>query len=219
MASIRAESPWRDDPYDLIASFVAVFLPGVIAVTWLRSLANRGPAEIPQRSLILIQRGVAAALGGVVGVCAADWASISASPTPRSTRLLLLLVLLTLTSLATLTGVTALIRSRLMRCGTLAISDAKPSDSLDDLAVLIALFAPASFATGLAGSAHVLRRHRRAAVALPSLATLCAAPLWHAWREGAWANTASPLIFGTGLAVFVGLTLLFLIGPLQALRP
>ena len=40
---VRAVSPFGEDPYDLFASYAAIFLPLVAGATWIRSLAHRGP--------------------------------------------------------------------------------------------------------------------------------------------------------------------------------
>ena len=41
---VRDVSPFADDPWDLVASFAAIFLPLVVAATFVRSVAHRGAA-------------------------------------------------------------------------------------------------------------------------------------------------------------------------------
>ncbi len=41
--SVRVASPFGDDPWDLVASYTAIFMPIVVGATWVRSLRHRGP--------------------------------------------------------------------------------------------------------------------------------------------------------------------------------
>jgi hypothetical protein len=70
-ASIRALSPWAEDPYDAVVSIAALVLPVVAAITCVRYLRWRRPGAIPIFAARQMLRGTAVALGLV-------WASVGA---------------------------------------------------------------------------------------------------------------------------------------------
>jgi hypothetical protein len=70
-ASIRAHSPWAEDPYDAVLSIAALVLPFVAAITCVRYLRWRRPGAIPVFAARQMLRGTAVALGLV-------WASVGA---------------------------------------------------------------------------------------------------------------------------------------------
>jgi hypothetical protein len=73
-ASIRAHSPWAEDPYDAVVSIAALVLPFVAAITCVRYLRWRGPGAIPVFAGRQMLRGTAVTLGLVcasVGACIA----------------------------------------------------------------------------------------------------------------------------------------------------
>ena len=71
LASIRAHSPWAEDPYDAVVSIAALVLPVVAAITCVRYLRWRRPGAIPVFGARQMLRGTAVALGLV-------WASVGA---------------------------------------------------------------------------------------------------------------------------------------------
>ena len=79
--AVRDVSPFAEDPWDLVASFAALFLPLIVAATFVRSVAHRGPLlEKPVARRIAIGSGsavaiVAAAVTTDIGaiVTSAEW--------------------------------------------------------------------------------------------------------------------------------------------------
>src|SRR5439155_2848629 len=69
--SIRAHSPWAEDPYDAVVSLAALVLPVVAAVTGVRYLRWRPPRAIPSFAVREMLRGTAVSLGLV-------WAAVGA---------------------------------------------------------------------------------------------------------------------------------------------
>jgi hypothetical protein len=69
--SIRAHSPWAEDPYDAVLSIAALVLPVVAAITCVRYLRWRRPDAIPVFAARQMLRGTAVTLGLV-------WASVGA---------------------------------------------------------------------------------------------------------------------------------------------
>src|SRR5262249_29483867 len=80
--SIRAISPFGDDPWDAFATYAFIFLPLVAGATWIRSLRHRG-RTLPARTASRIRwgSGLAAAIVLVAAGSAAEAiASLGFSP-------------------------------------------------------------------------------------------------------------------------------------------
>src|SRR5512132_3797923 len=58
LASIRAHSPWAEDPYDAVVSIAALVLPVVAAITCVRYLRWRRPGAIPVFGARQMLRGI-----------------------------------------------------------------------------------------------------------------------------------------------------------------
>lgn len=89
-ASVRAGSPWQDDPYDVVVSLTQFAVPMLALATGLRLLAWRGP-EVPDRAHQML-RAVGAMLALIAATVVVEWAAlvlgIHADAWMRSTRLL-----------------------------------------------------------------------------------------------------------------------------------
>ena len=123
--AIRDVSPFADDPWDLVTSFAALFLPLVAGATFVRSVAHRGPRlDTPVARRIAIGSGIAVAIVAVSVMT--DIAAIVTSPErtgsgdpERGLIFWLVLVMAAITCLAAVFVVAALSRSAGRRRSTL----------------------------------------------------------------------------------------------------
>jgi hypothetical protein len=53
LPAVRAHSPWAEDPYDAVVSFVALLVPSVALLTFVRCQRWRQPAALPASKLLL----------------------------------------------------------------------------------------------------------------------------------------------------------------------
>ena len=58
LPSVRAHSPWAEDPYDVVISFAALLVPLVAVLTFVRCQRWRGLAPMPAPALRQVMRGV-----------------------------------------------------------------------------------------------------------------------------------------------------------------
>jgi hypothetical protein len=237
VATIRAVSPFADDPWDAIATYAAIFLPFVAGATWIRSLRHRGPllaAATARR--IRWGSGLAAAI--VLVAAAADAQAIAtigfAAGGGRAAALMAALVAASgVTSVASiaLTARAAQIAS--------AAGSREPDhewntfepDIVDDVLALAADVARpiglrpqvarfgAWLETILEEAAWSPRRHRIAFGLLLSVAAGASFAIWHGIREGAPPSLVVPIVFTVLLGGGVFAAWLGTVGPLRLLRP
>lgn len=62
LPSVRAHSPWAEDPYDVVISFAALLVPLVAVLTFVRCQRWRGLAPMPAPALRHVMRGVGVVL-------------------------------------------------------------------------------------------------------------------------------------------------------------
>ena len=233
--SVRAVSPFGDDPYDLVASYAAIFLPLVAGATWIRSLAHRGfvlPRAVASR--ITLGSGIAVAIVGaalvadvVAMLVTPGWLSAAGLSAALIVGLVLVVAVPTVVA-AALVG-RAVVAGR--RPGLVEIETATEPDVVDD-ALGLAVEVGARVRLGQAARRGSLaaerflerspvspRRHRIGFGLALALAGGLAFVIWHAFREGPWATPGAALIFGSlagiGILGAYGITLV----PLRLLRP
>jgi hypothetical protein len=223
-ASIRAHSPWAEDPYDAVVSIAALVLPVVAAITCVRYLRWRRPGAIPLFAARQMLRGTAVALGLVwasVGACMAALV-LRARVDTWGPRLGLLLVPLAVTTIAAIIASSMLHRAwGLARQGPHANGpaqgerDAEP-DAIDDFAALlenvgnlVGRFAPALGSLfGAAGgelneamsSRWGPRRHRILWCLATAIVFGICLSAWHLVVEGAPSTWSGTLLVGATLA-------------------
>lgn len=225
--AVREVSPFAEDPWDLVASFAALFLPLVVGATVVRSVAHRGPRlETPVARRIAIGSGSAVVI--VAAVVITDIAAIVTSPEwPGSggpeRGLILWLVLVT----AVITGFAAAFVGgaglALRTPATVDFGTAPEPDVVDDA---LGLAVDVGIGRGLAaGVARFLdrspispRRHRLAFGVLLAIAGSLSVVVWHAIREGPWASPLAAIVFG--LLPLAGILAIYLatLAPLRLLR-
>lgn len=62
LPSVRAHSPWAEDPYDVVISFAALLVPLVAVLTFVRCQRWRGLAPMLAPALRQVMRGVGVVL-------------------------------------------------------------------------------------------------------------------------------------------------------------
>ena len=62
LPSVRAHSPWAEDPYDVVISFAALLVPLVAVLTFVRCQRWRGLAPMSAPALRHVMRGVGVVL-------------------------------------------------------------------------------------------------------------------------------------------------------------
>jgi hypothetical protein len=230
--SIRAVSPFADDPWDAVATYAFIFLPLVAGATWIRSLRHRErslPAPIASR--IRWGSGLAAAIVLVAAGSAAE-AIVSIGFAPDVGALAALLTALVgLSMVLAIAAIALTVRAAGIAGRTPARSDAGEPDVVDDL---LGLASEAAHAVGdgrrvdrLAARVELFldrstvspRRHRLLFGVILAVAAAIAFDVWHALREGPWASAGVAVLFaillGSGvLAVWLGTVI-----PLRILRP
>jgi hypothetical protein len=223
-ASIRAHSPWAEDPYDAVVSIAALVLPFVAAITCVRYLRWRRPGAIPVFAARQMLRGTAVALGLVwasVGACMAALV-LRARVDTSGPWLGWLLVSLAVTIIAAVIASSTLQRTwRLAHAGrhpdglTQGGREAEP-DAIDDFAALledvgnlVARFAPALGSLfGAAGSElneamssrWGPRRHRILWCLATAIVFGICLSAWHLVVEGAASTWSDTLVVGAILA-------------------
>jgi hypothetical protein len=227
---IRAWSPFADDPWDAVMTYAAMFLPFVAGPTWIRSLAHRDPI-LPPLTARRIRWGAGLAALIVAIAAAADvQAILTIGFDPGAGRLRIVLGGLAVGALV-LAVLALIVNVRAARLSGGVDEAATEPDVVDDLVALAAeiggsvgLERPIERAGGrlerfLEVSAWSPRRHRIAFGVVLALIAAAAFDLWHAFREGAWANATVPIVFGTLIASGVLAIYLGTLGPLRLLRP
>jgi hypothetical protein len=219
---VRAASPFGDDPWDLVASYAAIFLPIVVGATWVRSLRHRGP-HLEAATASRIRIGVAIALVTIGVNIASDALALAAVPAPATDgRLTLIIGLLVVTAVVAVVAITCLVRA--MRVAHPASRDVNEPDVLDDLLGLIAEVPGAARVVRpldrfLATSSVSPRRHRLMFGLLAALLAGLAFDVWHAIVEGPWASLPVLILFaalaGGGVLAIYLITLV----PLRLIRP
>jgi hypothetical protein len=230
--SVRAISPFAEDPWDVFAGYAAIFLPVVAGATWIRSLRNRGPI-LPAATAQRIRWGSGLAAGIVLVASLADaeaivtvgfiaTAGISAS------------VLTILVAASTLTAALAIVLSMRAAAATEGpepAADPTEPDIIDDALVLVAdvgdrigLRRPVDRFAGaverfLDRSSLSPRRHRWLFGVVLAILAAIAFDLWHSIREGPWINGEVALLFGSLVAAGVLAIYLATVVPLRLLRP
>jgi hypothetical protein len=235
IGSIREVSPFAGDPYDLVASYAATFLPLVAGATWVRSLAHRGP-RLPRRIARRIAIGSGLALAIVGASVAADVAAMIATPgwgDDAGSDAGLIVGLVALTAVATLVAGVLLARAlTAVRLPASAYFDQQiEPDIVDDaLELAVEVGGRVRFERVALRIAYVVgrflerspispRRHRLAFGVALAVASAVAFVVWHAIREGPWASPVAALIFGSLPAVGILAIYLATLAPLRLLRP
>jgi hypothetical protein len=232
---VRAVSPVGDDPYDLVASYAAIFLPLVAGATWIRSLAHRGTRlSSPVARRITLGSGFAIAIVGAS--VAADAAAMAVTPGWAETAgssAGLIVALVGLTAAATLLAALLLTRAvtairRPVSTDFDATIEPDVVDDALDLAVEVGsrvrLELAARTLADLVGrflerSPISPRRHRLVFGIALALAGATALVVWHAVREGPWASPAVAVLFGALVAVGILVIYVATVSPLRLLRP
>ena len=234
--SVRAASPFGDDPWDVVVSYGVIFLAIVVAATGVRSLRHRGPILEPAIAA-RIRTGVAMALLTIGVTLVSDLSALvlAALPDPaaaRDGRLALIVGLLVVSGVATGAATALLVRAASMARRTMSTDDAIEPDILDDLLGLAR--DGASVIPRVRGTADRLtstverflttspaspRRHRLAFGVLAAVGAGLAYTEWHAIVEGAWASLLVAVLFATLTAGGVLAVYVATLGPLRLIRP
>jgi hypothetical protein len=230
--SIRAISPFADDPWDAVATYAFIFLPPVAGATWIRSLRHRERVlPAPTTSRIRWGSGLAAAIVLVAaGSAAGAIVAIGFAPDAgASAALLATLVGLSIASAIAAIGLT--LRAAAFAGRPAVHDDADEPDVVDDL---LGLASEAAHAVGdgrvvdrlasdielfLDRSAVSPRRHRLLYGVILAVAAAIAFDIWHVVREGPWASGGVALLFAILLGSGVLAAWLGTVYPLRILRP
>jgi hypothetical protein len=232
VAGIRAISPFADDPWDVFASYAAIFLPVVAGATWIRSLRHRSPT-LPAATARRILWGSALAAGMVVVAAAADAEAIVTVGFVGGAGIVtsLLSVLVVASIVVAAAAIALALRAASVTPAIEPPVDPTEPDIIDDVLVLAAdvgdrvgLRRPVDrFAAAverfLDRSAISPRRHRWLFGIVLALGAAVTFDLWHAIREGPWLNGGVPVVFGTLVAAGVLAIYLGTVIPLRLLRP
>jgi hypothetical protein len=230
--SVRAISPFADDPWDAFASYAAIFLPVVAGATWIRSLRNRGPV-LPAATAQRIRWGSGLAAGIVLVASLADAEAIMAAGfTPTAgVSATVLTILVAASTLAAAVAIVLSVRAASAADGPEPAADPTEPDISDDALVLVAdvgdrvgLRRPVDRFAGaverfLDQSPLSPRRHRWLFGVVLAIGAAVAFDVWHAIREGPWINGEVALLFGTLIAAGVLAIYLATVVPLRLLRP
>lgn len=235
--SIREVSPFAEDPWDLVASYAAIFLPLVAGATWVRSLRHR-EAILPPATAARIRWGAGLAVGIVLASLAADLVAFVTVPRPGPAtdgRIALIAMLLAAATLGAVAATLLLVRAAFVARDAPSTRLDSPMtsrepDIVDDLLALaedaarpIGLGRPvgrlsAAIERFLDRSQLSPRRHRFLFGVVLAIAAAAAFDMWHAVVEGAWASPIVPLIFGSLIGVGVLGIYLGTVVPLRLLR-
>jgi hypothetical protein len=219
--NVRAASPFADDPWDIVVSYSALFLPIVVGATFVRSLRHRGP-HLKAATARRIRTGVAIALATIGANVVSDALALVVVAAPATDgRLTLIIGLVVAAGAASVAAAVFLVRA--MRIAGPAAGDASEPDVLDDL------FGLGAEIPGVARLVRPLdrfvssspaspRRHRLIFGLLAALAAAIAFDIWHAVVEGPWASLPVLVLFATlvggGVFVIYAITLV----PLRLIR-
>lgn len=231
--SVRAASPFGDDPWDVVVSYGVIFLAIVVAATGVRSLRHRGRA-LELATAARIRTGVAMALLTIGVTLVSDLAATVFAPLPAPDgRLALILVLLVVSGTTTAAATALLVRAAAIARRTAApTEDAIEPDILDDLLGLARDFA--ALIPPMRGIADRLtsvierfltrspaspRRHRLAFGLFAAVAAGLAYAEWHAIVEGAWASLFVAALFAVLTGGGVLTVYIATLGPLRLIRP
>jgi len=228
----RLDSPFADDPWDVFASYAAIFLPVVAGATWIRSLRNRGPV-LPASTAWRIRWGSALAAAMVLVAALADAEAIVAVGFPfgMDPGAVILTVLVAISAAVAAAALVLSFRAARAAPGSRPTIDPTEPDIIDDALVLAAdvgdrlgVRAPVErFAAAverfLDRSSVSPRRHRWLFGAVLALVAAITFDVWHAIREGPWINGGVPLVFGILIATGVLAVYLGTVIPLRLLRP
>ncbi len=222
IATVRAASPFGNDPWDIVVSYSAIFLPIVVGATWVRSLRHRGP-HLEGATAGRIRTGVAIALVTISVNVASDALALLIVAAPAADgRLTLIIGVVVVVGLTTALAVTFLMRA--MRVASPATGGANEPDVLDDLLGLVGEVPGAATVVRplnrfLATSPVSPRRHRLIFGLLAAVLAGLAFDVWHSIVEGPWASLPVLVLFGAlaggGVLVIYLVTLL----PLRLIRP
>lgn len=222
IATVRAASPFGDDPWDIVVSYSAIFLPIVVGATFVRSLRHRGP-QVEAATARRIRTGVAITLLTIATNVASDAVALAvvSGPQPADARLALIIGLVGAAGIVTVIASAFLWRA--MRLAGPAPRDVNEPDLLDDLLGLIGEVPGAARLVRpvdrfLATSAVSPRKHRLIFGLLAAALAGLAFDVWHAIVEGPWVSLPVILLFATltGGGVFV--TYLITLVPLRLIR-
>jgi hypothetical protein len=222
IGTVRAASPFGNDPWDIVVSYSAIFLPIVVGATWVRSLRHRGP-HLEPATASRIRTGTAIALATIGVNVASDALALLVVRAPVSEgRLALIIGLVVIAGLTTAMAATLLMRAT--RIASPAAKDANEPDVLDDLLGLVGEMPGAARVVQpldrfLATSPISPRRHRLIFGLLAAALAGLAFDAWHAIVEGPWASLPVLILFaalaGGGVLAIYLLTLV----PLRLIRP
>lgn len=227
IAWVRATSPFGNDPWDLVVSYSAIFLPIVVGATWVRSLRHRGP-RLEAATARRIRTGVGISLLTIGLNVTTDALALLVVPLPESTatadgRLALLIGLVAGSGLVTLLAGVLVLRASRVRSGQVTFGTATEPDLLDDLLGLAGevpgvarLLAPLDRFLATSGASP--RRHRFIFGVLAAVVAGLAFDAWHALVEGPWASPVGLVVFASlaGIGVLGGY--LLTLGPLRLIR-
>jgi hypothetical protein len=222
IATVRAASPFGDDPWDIVVSYSAIFLPIVVGATFVRSLRHRGP-QLEAATARRIRTGVAITLLTIATNVASDAVALTvvSGPQPADARLALIIGLVAAAGIVTVIASAFLWRA--MRLARPAPRDVNEPDLLDDLLGLIGEVPGAARLVRpvdrfLATSAVSPRKHRLIFGLLAAALAGLAFDVWHAIVEGPWVSLPVIILFASlaGGGVFV--TYLITLVPLRLIR-
>jgi hypothetical protein len=235
--SVRAASPFGDDPWDVVVSYGVIFLTIVVAATGVRSLRHRGP-RLERATAARIRTGVAMALLTIGVTLVSDLSALVFAPLPdpiaaHDGRLAVIVGLLAVSGVTSAAATALLVRAEsIARVTTAPPEDAIEPDILDDLLGLArdgaALVPPIRGSVDrltsaverlLATSPASPRRHPIAFGVCAAVAVGLAYTQWHAIVEGAWGSLFAEGLFalltgGGVLAVYLAT-----LSPLRLIRP
>jgi hypothetical protein len=222
IGTVRAASPFGNDPWDIVVSYSAIFLPIVVGATWVRSLRHRGP-HLEAATASRIRTGTAIALVTIGVNVASDALALLLVRAPVSGgRLVVIIGLVVVAGLTTAVAATFVVRA--MRIAGPAAGDANEPDMLDDLLGLVGEMPGASrvlqpLERFLTTSAVSPRRHRLIFGVLAAVLIGVAFDVWHAIIEGPWASLPVLILFAALVAGGVLTIYLVALVPLRLIRP
>lgn len=203
--AVRAQSPWQDDPYDVVVSFTQLLVPALAVAVVVRIAGRR-----PQPALRGLPRGGRALVGMVAVTAVTDWVAVAlrvhADTWSGTSRLLI--AALAVVTLAAAAAATTLRRAtrRTVDRARLAPAAAGP-DWADDVLIGVGdLFGrcgaagrPAARAVGwlrrvVVGGRHGLRRHRLATAVLAGVAVSAWFTLAEALGDGLGPHPAAAVV-------------------------
>ncbi|MBU3066864.1 hypothetical protein KO481_35760 [Nocardia sp. NEAU-G5] len=200
--TVRAASPWQNDPYDVVVSFTEFLVPALACLVVARMVLRRSGEPQPRYRTVQLLRAAAASTLLVTATMIADWIAVvvraglrtwSAPTTPLLVGALALLTAGAVTN-------AAVQRNAL---GRLPSAHIRRGDWLDDLVPLVTLVTgrdPENWAHRCAPMIAFVRRHFIAVTALAAVTSALALALTQAVGEG-WTD---PLLFVFAVVVAAG---------------